>query len=401
VKFIVVGIGLLVAVIVLLGAALAIYLQHPKFGRSPEGSRLARMQRSSNFADGEFRFPIATPRLTSDDGFVSILVKNLTTSVERLRPGGRIPTVKTDLHGLDKQQDLVIWLGHSSYFIQLGGKRILVDPVLSDYGAPLPFFNRAFDGTTLYTSDDIPDIDYLLITHDHWDHLDYDAVTALEPKVGRVVAPLGLGAYFEDWGYSADRLLEGDWYDAWYLDGLKIHVMPARHYSGRTLRLNRTLWAGYVVESKERRIFLSGDSGYGDHFARIGAMFEGFDLVAMDAGQYDPRWAYVHMTPEEAVKAAQELGARRLLPGHVGRFALARHAWDEPFERIQALSDNVGYAPVIPRIGEVLCLDGDAKPHATGWWRDTDTRTTAQPASSALTTDPMRPCEPARGMSTQ
>jgi L-ascorbate metabolism protein UlaG (beta-lactamase superfamily) len=400
VRFVVVGIGMFMAGIVLLGSAVAIYLQHPKFGKSPEGSRLARMQQSPNFADGEFRFPIATPRLTSDDGVISILVKNLTTRVERLRPDARIPTVKTDLHGLDKQQDLVIWLGHSSYFIQLGGKRILVDPVLSDYGAPLPFFNRAFAGTSLYTSDDIPGIDYLLITHDHWDHLDYDAVTVLEPKVGRVVIPLGLGAYFEHWGYSAERLLEGDWYDAWDFDGLKIHVTPARHYSGRTLRLNRTLWAGYVVESKERRIFLSGDSGYGDHFARIGAMFDGFDLVALDTGQYDPRWAYAHMTPEEAVKATQDLGAKRLMPGHVGRFALARHAWDEPFEQIQALSDNVGYARVIPKIGEALCLDGDATRHATGWWRETDTPAPVL-ASSSVATDTMRSCEPARGMSTQ
>jgi L-ascorbate metabolism protein UlaG (beta-lactamase superfamily) len=396
-----VGVGLLIFVIVLLGVALIIYLQHPKFGKLPEGSRLERMQQSPNFVDGEFRNLTETPRLTSNDGMVSILFKNLTTSVERLRPTGRIPTVKTDLHGLDKGRDLVIWLGHSSYFIQLGGKRMLVDPVLSGYGAPLPFFNQAFDGTTLYTSDDIPDIDYMLITHNHWDHLDYETAIALEPKVRQVVTPLGLGAYFEHWGYSADRLLEGDWYDSWNLDGLKIHVMPARHYSGRTLRRNGSLWAGFVVESRDRRIFLGGDSGYGDHFARIGAMFDGFDLVALDTGQYDPRWAYIHMNPEEAVKAAQDLGAKRLLPGHVGRFALARHAWDEPFERIQALSDNASYSLVIPMIGEALCLDGDATQHAHGWWREADSAASTILAFVSRMISPTRPCQPSQAMLTR
>ena len=217
----------------------------------------------------------------------------------------------------------MIWLGHSSWFVQLGGKRILIDPVLSDYTAPFSFLNKAYEGTSIYRVEDIPEIDCLLISHDHWDHLDYQTVAALKSKVGRVICPLGVGAYFDYWDYPQEKILEGDWYDRISLgEDITVHVMPARHYSGRLLTKNKTLWAGFALETPNRRIFFSGDSGYGPHFARIGEAFQGFDLALLDCGQYDPRWAYIHMTPEEAVQAALDLGVRALIPAHVGRFAI-------------------------------------------------------------------------------
>lgn len=328
---------LILACSLALGAC--ILLNQPKFSGSPEGARLEAVQNSVHYADEGFQNLIATPKFTKNVSTFSILRDDLLNPRERLIPDGPVPAMKTDLKNLEQSRDVVVWLGHSSYFIQLGGKRILLDPVFSDHAAPLSFLNRAFAGTNIYRAEDMPKIDALLISHDHWDHLNYPSVVALKDKVSHVVCPLGVGAYFEDWGYVAEKILEADWYEQVKLeDGFTIHVLPARHYSGRLLRQNQTLWAGFALESAARRLFFSGDSGYGPHFAEIGRRFGGFDFAALDCGQYDDRWAYIHMTPEEAVKAARDLNASMLLPSHVGRFSIARHAWDEPFIRIAAAS---------------------------------------------------------------
>ena len=235
----------------------------------------------------------------------------------------------------------MVWLGHSSWFIQLGGRRILVDPVFSDFAGPFSFLIKAFAGTNVYRAEDMPEIDCLLVSHDHWDHLDYPTVRALRSKVKQVMCPLGVGAYFQDWDYPEEKIYEGDWGGSMALGkDMTIHVLPARHFSGRLFKENRTLWAGFVIQTPNLKIFFSGDSGYGPHFANIGEAFHGFDLVLLDCGQYDPRWAYVHMTPEEAARAAQDLGAQALIPGHVGRFTIANHPWDEPFKRLAKASQE-------------------------------------------------------------
>lgn len=173
----------------------------------------------------------------------------------------------------------------------------MIDPVLSDFAVPFSFLNKAFDGTNIYGPDDMPEIGALLISQDHWDHLDYAIVKALEEKVNRVICPLGVGANFEYWDYPKEKIHEANWYDKIELENdFTVHVLPAQHYSGRLLVKNKTLWAGFALETPDRRIFYSGDSGYGPHFSKIGETFQGFDLVLLDAGQYDSRWALIHMT---------------------------------------------------------------------------------------------------------
>lgn len=345
-----------------------VVLSRAKFGKNPEGERLERIQASPNYRDGEFMNTVPTRSLIEGESTIKIIWNNLFTAKERLRPTEPLPTVKTDLKGLDASKDLVIWLGHSSYFIQLKGKRILVDPVFSDYGAPFSFLNGTFPGTDLYTAEDMPEIDFLLISHDHWDHLDYPTAVDLMPKVKTVILPLGVGAHFERWGYPAEKLREADWNTALrFENGLTIHVVPSRHYSGRLFARNKTLWAGFVLETPERALYLSGDTGYGPHFAEIAQRFKGFDLVMLDGGQYDPRWPLIHMTPEEAARAAEDLGAKALLPGHVGRFRIADHPWDEPFERIAEASKDKSFRLVTPRIGEPVRFDGEER-RFTRWW---------------------------------
>jgi L-ascorbate metabolism protein UlaG (beta-lactamase superfamily) len=189
-------------------------------------------------------------------------------------------------------------------------------------------------------------------------------------KVRRVFVPLGVGAHLERWGYARDRIREADWFDRLELnDGLVIHAVPARHCSGRWLSRNRTLRAGFVLESAKRRLLFSGDTGYGPHVKELAGRFGGFDPAALDMGQYDARWPYIHLTPEEAAQAAEELQAKALLPAHVGRFSIARHPWDEPFERITAASGGKPYRLLTPVIGEPVRL-ADEGQQFTRWWED-------------------------------
>jgi L-ascorbate metabolism protein UlaG (beta-lactamase superfamily) len=347
------------------------YIQPTKFGKLPNGENLTRLEHSPNYKDGQFQNQIATPMLADGQSTVSVLLSNLTTRNDRPRPSTPVPSVKTDLKALEPDNDVVVWLGHSSYFLQLSGVRILIDPVFSTYAAPVSFANRAFTGTSIYSADDMPEIDYLLITHDHWDHLDYDSITALQQKVRHIVVPLGVGSHLRHWGIPNAVIHETDWFDELRLDddGIVIHALPARHFSGRLLTRNRTLWAGYALITPNRRLFFSGDSGYGPHFRQIGQKFGNFDFVALDTGQCDARWSYIHMVPEEAAQAAQDLNTKALLPSHIGRFTMAKHAWDDPFRRIADAADGKTFRLLTPIIGEPVQLDNSDK-RFSRWWED-------------------------------
>ncbi|WP_312706879.1 MBL fold metallo-hydrolase [Stenotrophomonas sp.] len=351
------------AALVLVAAAVVVaFLQHPQFGRLPSGNALHQLEASRHYWDGIFHNEVDTTIDTDPGtGFVA-------SDGKARRPATQIPAVKTSIKDLDPNADLVIWLGHSSYYVQLAGKRILIDPVFTDNASPVWHTNNSFAGTNIYSADDFPEIDYLLISHDHYDHLDYPTVKSLMPKVRHVVAGLGVGSYFRGWGYPADKVVDADWRQIIAADDLEIVVTPARHYSGRLFEKNKTLWVGYVVKSKSRRLFFSGDSGYGPHFAEIGKQYGPFDWVALDDGQYDRRWANVHMNAEQAGQAADDLHAAAFTPGHVGRFSLAPHAWDEPLEQSEVEAKRRHYALWTPAIGSPMYLDGRSQKFGT-WWR--------------------------------
>ncbi|MBP2667261.1 MAG: hypothetical protein H6Q76_2241 [Firmicutes bacterium] len=357
----------LIVILVVLSVGIGFYLQQPKFGKAPEGIRLERMKSSPNYVDGQFQNQVPTPQIVGDSRF-STMWKFLFAPKERPNPIDSIPTIKTELLALDKTKDIVIWLGHSSYYIQLSGKRILVDPVFSSSAAPVAFANKAFAGTNLYTAEDMPEIDYLLISHDHWDHLDYPTIIAMQPKIKNVICGLGVGAYFEQWGFEEKRIHEADWFTELKMENdFIIHALPTRHFSGRLLSRNKTLWTAFALVTPNRRIFYSGDGGYGPHIKKIGEMLQGFDLAIMENGQYDKQWPYIHMMPEEVAQAAEDLNAKALLPGHSGKFSIANHSWDEPFKRITDASRNKNYRLFTPIIGEPVELDKHQQIFSR-WW---------------------------------
>ncbi len=348
-------IAILLIAVVFLGAFL--YLQHPKFGPDIDASRLPYLQGSANYNDGEFHNLEPTAVLSDGNSTLSIIMERLLGKPENLRPPAALPTRKIDLKSLDINQDIVIWLGHSSYFVQLSGQRILIDPVFSRYAAPMPYANEAFEGSIPYSAEDMPEIDYLLITHDHWDHLDYPSIIELQSKIRHVVCGLGVDRYFLHWGYSSTGIQAADWFTSVTTDsGITLHVLPARHYSGRLMTKNQTLWVSFALETPDLRLYFGGDSGYGKHIARIAEMFEDFDLAVLDMGQYDARWPNIHMTPEQAAQTAEELHARSLLPAHVGKFTISDHAWDEPFKRIVEASEGRSYRLLTPMIGQPVDL---------------------------------------------
>lgn len=346
-----------------------LYTRQPQFGQVPDEAEFRNRKLTSPFADGEFSNQVYTPTLTGEQNRFVALAQFLFGKDENAIPAIALPSKKTDLHALDKAQNVVVWMGHSSYFLQVNGKRFLVDPVFSDNASPVPATNRTFKGSNIYTTDDIPEIDYLLITHDHWDHLDYPTVTGLKSKIRQIITPLGVGNYFEQWGFNKAIIHEGDWNSVIQPEkDISIHILPTRHFSGRLLAKNKTLWGSFAIITPGHNIYVGGDSGYGPHFKAIGERFGHFDLAILECGQYNENWRFIHMMPEETAQAAEDLNARAMLPSHNSKFKLAHHPWNDPLNRVSKASQGKSYRLLTPMIGELVEQDNPAQ-RFSQWWQ--------------------------------
>ncbi len=357
-------------------AALAgvLFFKQPRFGRLSSGERLARLERSPNFAHGRFNNLVPKPMLAAGKTQARILWDFLFHKEDRAEPSGAVPSRYTNLNRLDPELNVLVWLGHASCFIQVDGKKLLVDPVLGPVASPVRFVGRAFANTCRYSVADLPEVDWVLITHDHWDHLEYETIVALGNTRARFICGLGVGEHLEYWGIAPERITEMDWQEtAETGSGFTVHAVPTHHFSGRGLRSNTALWTAYVLESPSKRLYLGGDSGYEAHFAAAGARFGGFDLAVLENGQYNTDWPYHHMQPEQTLQAAVDLKTRALFPVHSGKFALARHAWDEPLRRLTALERPDSLRLLTPTIGEPIRLDDRTQTFAR-WWESTRER---------------------------
>lgn len=353
--------------VILFAAGVWLFMQTAPFGKYPEGKRLARIEQSPNYRDGAFRNLSPTGVQISDKPMARSLYEFFFQKTAHLRPAQPVPHVKTDLHALPRDRDFFVWFGHSSYLLQIGGKRFLVDPVLVS-GSPVSFANKMFDGSNPYTPEDIPAADYLVITHDHWDHLDYEAVSRLKDKVGRVITALGVGAHLEHWGYPAEKITELDWYGhAALADGYGITALPARHFSGRSFTRDKTLWASFMVQSPQKSVYIGGDSGYDGFYRDIGRRFPAIDLAILENGQYNEDWAQIHIMPDELVQAAKELNPKQLVTVHNAKFALAKHDWREPLNRIYEHAQRENLPLATPKIGEVFYFSENGQTFGK-WW---------------------------------
>jgi L-ascorbate metabolism protein UlaG (beta-lactamase superfamily) len=323
-----------------------------------------RIRHSVNYRNGSFQNLSPTDVMLKSSSMWMIF-KDFLNKPKTVSPSTTIPSVKTDLFSLNSEPT-VIWFGHSSYFIRMAGMNLLADPVFSGHASPFSNMIRSFKGSDVYTIDDLPPLDIILITHDHYDHLDYKAIGKLQSKTRLFYTGLGVGRHLRNWGVDPDKIVELDWWETSREKDLQIISTPARHFSGRGLVRNKTLWTSFVLVSNTHRLYVGGDSGYDHHFREIGEKFGPFDLVMLDCGQYGSNWPLIHMRPEETVKAAKDLKAKLLLPVHWGKFALANHPWNEPVDRVVKYAADERMPVTTPLIGEPV-IPGQSHP-TREWW---------------------------------
>ncbi len=347
-----------------------IFLQQEKFGKQPSGQRLEKIKRSPHYKNGAFENLSHTPSFTEGATYMGVLYEFFFKKKVRRIPTDLIPSQKTNLKTLDPKENALVWFGHSSYYLQVDGKRILVDPVLSGAASPIAFTTPSFNGADIYTVDEIPEIDFLFISHDHWDHLDHKTIKLLKPKIKQVITGLGTGEHLERWGYNANIIIEKDWNEEIDLgNGFKVNTCTARHFSGRGFKRNQAIWLSFVLSTPSMKLYLGGDSGYDTHFADIGKKFGPFDLAILENGQYDKNWKYIHMLPEEVVMAGMDLKAKTIFPVHSAKFALGNHPWDEPLKRVTEYNRQMNQRVITPVIGEKIDLRNDQQKFKD-WWKD-------------------------------
>ncbi|MEU2712082.1 MBL fold metallo-hydrolase [Streptomyces sp. NPDC007205] len=352
-------------------------LRPAAFGADPGGERLARIRRSPHFKDGVFQNPDGTAHTRPSGSRLDIAKVFLDKDTRPLRtPKGTVPVHPTTFADLAKPPATglrLTWMGHSSVLAEIDGHRVLFDPVWGERCSPFPFAGpRRLHPVPLPLAA-LGEVDVVVISHDHYDHLDLPTIKALAGTDTLFAVPLGVGAHLEHWGVSPDRLRELDWHESTRIGGLTLTATPARHFCGRGLRnTQHTLWASWAVAGEEHRIFHSGDTGYFDGFKDIGAAHGPFDATMIQIGAYSEFWPDIHMTPEEGLRAHLDLqgGAPHgaLLPIHWGTFSLAPHPWAEPGDWTLAAADAVGQAVAVPVPGQPFEPAGDLP--SRPWWRD-------------------------------
>jgi L-ascorbate metabolism protein UlaG (beta-lactamase superfamily) len=362
----------LLALILLIAVAAPLVLMLPPFGGELSGERLARARANPLYRDGAFANPLPPASYTWDD--VRNLIDGQFLGDEVREPPAPIPVVQVapaSLRPAPPNPGLrAFWIGHASVYVEIDGQRLLIDPMFSDYASPFEFGPRRFHPPPIALAE-LPAIHGVLITHDHYDHLDMHTMQQLAQRDTLFFVPLGIGAHLERWGVAPSRIREMEWGQEQTVGSVRIVSTPSRHYSGRRLGdRNATLWTSWSVLGARQRFFVSGDTGYSDHFGKIGAQHGPFDLAFVKVGAYGPGapWLDIHMSAEDAVRAAKDVRAKRLFPVHWGTFNLAFHAWDEPIRRTLAAARALQLDVVTPRIGETV--DADMPFASSAWWED-------------------------------
>ncbi|WP_156756618.1 MBL fold metallo-hydrolase [Actinokineospora pegani] len=338
-------------------------LSREAFGGRATGGRAARVSRSPQFRGGRFHNRTA-PRPVA----VTTAVKELVRGGQRRTPNGEVPLVAPTIPEARAQGLHLTWYGHATTLVEIDGARVLLDPVWSDRVSPSRIAGprRLHQPPTALS--ELPALDAVLISHDHYDHLDLPTIQELaRTQTAPFVVPLGIGAHLERWGVPDDRIIELDWDEKTELSGITLTATPAQHFSGRLFARDRTLWASWVIAGPVHRAFYTGDSGYFDGYREIGAEHGPFDVTLVQIGAYNDAWPDIHMTPEQGVATHEDVGGGLMVPVHWATFNLATHGWTEPVERLCAEADRRGVLVTVPKPGQRVDVSdpGDLDP----WWR--------------------------------
>ncbi|MFB2538432.1 MULTISPECIES: MBL fold metallo-hydrolase [unclassified Acinetobacter] len=318
-----------------------------------------------HFKDSKFYNTPPTQALKKD---VFWKMLKIIFNADAYRPQHALPMQAPDWHMFFNQNKTAqcIWLGHSSLLIRMAKTTILIDPCFYQHASPLPIMMKRFQAPPIALAD-LPKIDYILISHNHYDHLDHQVIAFYQKKDCQFIVPLGLGKQLQAWGIDSHRIHELDWWQNHQHHNLNITAVPARHNSARGMfDRDCSLWAGFVLHTAQEKIYFSADSSYGEHFKQIGDYFNGFDLVLMENGQYNDSWPDNHMFPAQTIQAVQDCQAKVWMPIHWGAYALALHPWYEPVQQSMALAQQYQLHSVTPMMGQVFDKDS----LTMLWWED-------------------------------
>jgi len=365
------GIALGTITIIVLAITFTFMAISPQFGGKHSKADIKRYEESGHYEKGKFQNLISTPQDMSFGNMVSVL-KDFIVGVPNRRPDFDLPLEKVDSLNLEEKKkiDRLIWFGHSAFLLQIDGKNILLDPMLSETPAPHPLVGtKRFRSELPIEIQKLPKIDAIVISHDHYDHLDYESIKILKEKTEKFFVPLGVGVHLKSWGIDSADIKEHNWWDESEFKGIKIAFAPSRHFSGRGIaNASSTMWGSWVITGKNKNVYFSGDSGYGPHFKEIGEKYGPFDFAMMECGQYDERWANIHMQPEETAQASLDIQAKVMMPIHWGSFALALHTWDDPILRVTKKAKELEMPITVPKIGaEILLNEIDLS--TSEWWK--------------------------------
>ncbi len=345
----------------------------PQIGNQPKGERLERMQAAPNYKDGVFVNTVTT-NMSMPFSTVRKVVREQFFSDRKPRsPQETINTQPFDekrFTGISSDTLAFTWFGHSTILYRINGITILADPVLVGERASMFSFlgPKRFAYDKHINLDELPPIDVVILSHDHYDHLDYSTIKALSKSVERFYMPLGMGSHLEHWGVPGENITELNWWDEISYNGIRFILAPTRHFSGRAFTDRfKTLWGSWVIESENFNLYFSGDSGYFPGFKEIGEKYGPFDITFMECGAYNEAWSEIHMFPEETAQAHLDVRGKLLMPIHWGKFDLSLHPWKESVNRLEAKAESLDIELVTPEVGEMVLIPDSSS--FDPWWK--------------------------------
>lgn len=341
-----------------------------EFGGNHTDEDKVRYSKSEHFKEGKFE-NLSKANMDMSFGEIMTSLVDYVKGVPNSEPNFTLPVEKVDSLNWEQNDSTnrLVWFGHSSFLLKLDGKNILLDPMLGEVPAPHPWLGgKRYAKELPIEIQKLPRIDAVLISHDHYDHLDYGSIQLLKNKVNQFMVPMGVGAHLKEWGIEETRIQEFDWWQETTYEHIGLAFTPSRHFSGRGLT-NRfsTLWGSWVIKGENKSLYFSGDSGYGDHFKTIGTKYGPFDFAMMECGQYNEKWADIHMMPEQTVQAAIDVKSKMTMPIHWGAFTLSMHTWTDPVERFINQANKLGLKHLIPKIGGEIDL-ANLNSNYQVWW---------------------------------
>lgn len=363
--------GIVMIAVLILGGLIFMACS-PEFGGKLTKEYQAQLMTSKNYRNGKFA-NTGDVKINMSFSNMMAMIKEQFNAHPEAEPDQKPIVVSIDSATIaaNTSETHIYWFGHSTFLIQTAGKNIILDPMLGESASPVPIFGvKRFNKQLPISIEQLPYIDAVVISHDHYDHLDYKSIQKLKEKTSQFYTPLGVGKHLESWGVETHRVHELDWWQSINFENIQLHCTPAQHFSGRGKWFSdqaSTLWSSWIIQTNDKKIFFSGDSGYGSHFKEIGEKYGPFDIALMECGQYNKLWKEIHMMPEETIQAAVDVKAKAVLPMHWGAFKLALHSWTDPIERAHAKAKELDMPIVNPQIGEKVVINGHV-PVTTRWW---------------------------------